>query len=123
MADVRIVIGRKYEVMRDERRHATAEFAEWLRNSGLSVDLEIIEYEQAQYGLTPIEWTAFFIGTSVASSLISNITTDLYNGRKKLLRDRREARKAESGNPGRHLGFTITGPDGQVITKWTTQPH
>jgi len=54
MADVRIVIGRKYEVTQVERRQATAELARCLRNSGVSVDLEVIEYEPDQYGLTPL---------------------------------------------------------------------
>jgi hypothetical protein len=53
MADVRIVIGRKYEVMQDERREATADFARWLRSLGLSVDIEVIEYEPRRRGLTP----------------------------------------------------------------------
>jgi hypothetical protein len=121
MADIRIVIGRKYEVMHDERRQTTTEFADGLRSSGLSVELEVIEYEPGRYGLTPVEWTAFFIGTSVASSLLNDLTTDLYNGAKKLLRSRREGKKADSGSPGRHLGFIIYGPDGKVIEKWTTQ--
>jgi hypothetical protein len=75
MADVRILIGRKYEVMQDERREATANFARWLRSLGLSVDLEIIEYEPGRRGLGPIEWTEFFIGTSVAGSLIGKLQT------------------------------------------------
>jgi hypothetical protein len=121
MADVRILIGRKYEVMQDERRQATNDFAAWLRSRGLSVDLEIIEYEPKRRGLTPIEWTEFFIGTSVASSLIGNITTDLYNGAKRLLRRRREAKRKETGSPGRHLGFRIRGPDDKLIAEWTTK--
>jgi hypothetical protein len=121
MADVRIVIGSKYEVMQDERRRATADFADWLRNSGISVDLEIIGYEPGRRGLTPIEWTEFFIGASVGGTQIARIVATLYESGKKLLRTRRQAKKAESGAPGLHLGFKIYGPDKQELAKWTTR--
>jgi hypothetical protein len=118
MADVRIVIGRKYEVMYEERRHATRDFAEWLRHSGLSVDLEIIEYEPGRRGLGPIEWTFISIGTGIG---VSSLATDLIKGAKRLLRDRRSAKEAETGNSGHHLGFIIHGPDNKEIAKWTTK--
>jgi hypothetical protein len=110
-----------YEVMQDERREATAEFARWLRSIGMSVDLEVIEYVPGRRGLGPVEWTEIFVGTTVATSLIGNITTDLYNGAKKLLRQRREAKRKATGNPGVHLGFTIRGPDNEELARWTTR--
>jgi hypothetical protein len=118
MTDVRIVIGAKYEVMHEERRQATRKFAEWLGNSGIDVQLEIIEYEPGRYGLGPIEWTFITIGTGVG---VGSIATTVREGAKKLLRDRRTAKKIESGNPGWHLGFIIYGPDGKEIENWTTE--
>ncbi len=117
MTDVRILIGRKYEVMYEERRLATREFAEWLRHYGISVDLEITEYEPGRRGLGPIEWTFIFIGTGVG---VGTLLQQLYEGAQKLLRNRRAA-MVKSGHPGRHLGFVITGPDNEEIAKWTTK--
>ena len=78
-ADVRIAIGRPFEVIQDERRTATEAFAEDLRaTAGVSVDLEVIERQPGRYGLGPIEWTSILIGTTVATSLITNLTNDLY---------------------------------------------
>jgi hypothetical protein len=119
-ADVRIAAGHAYEVMQDERRWATEGFAKELRQLGLSVDLEITEYVPGRRGLGPVEWTAIFIGTTVATSLISSITEDLYQRAKDLLRSRRKANKAASR--GRHnLGFTIYGPKGEELRKWDTR--
>ena len=78
-ADVRISIGKPYENVSDERRHATEELAEDLvAATGLSVDLEVIERVPKRYGLGPVEWTAIFIGTTVATTLITKVTEDLY---------------------------------------------
>jgi len=115
-AEVRIAIGRAYEVMQEERRTATLGFAEDLRAStGLNVELEITEYQPGRKGLGPVEWTAIFIGSNVAASLISNLTRDLYEKAKKLLLDR----KAKGGRPNK--GFVIYGPDGKVLRRWDTK--
>jgi hypothetical protein len=115
-ADVRIAIGKAYEVMQDERRTATEAFAEDLRAAaGVSVDLEVTEYQPGRYGLGPIEWTAIFIGTTVATSLITNLTNDLYAKAKKLLLDR----KAKGAR--REMGFIIYGPDGKELYRWDTK--
>jgi hypothetical protein len=115
-ADVRIAIGKAYEVMQDERRTATEAFAEDLRTTaGVSVDLEITERQPGRVGIGPIEWTSIFIGTTVATTLITNLTNDLYAKAKQLLLDR----KAK----GRHrrMGFVIYGPDGKELCRWDTE--
>lgn len=115
-ADVRIAIGRAYEVMQDERLTATEAFAEDLRvTAGVSVDLEVTERQPGRYGLGPIEWTGIFIGTTVATSLITNLTNDLYAKAKQLLLDR----KAKGRQRG--MGFVIYGPDGKEIYRWDTE--
>lgn len=113
--DVWISIGKPYEVMQDERRVATEAFAEALRATGITVDLEIIEREPGVCGLGPIEWTAIFIGTTVATSLITSLTNDLYEKAKQMLLER----KAKSGRPNK--GFVIYGPDGKELRRWDTQ--
>lgn len=115
-ADVRIAIGRATEVMHEERRSATVAFADQLRTAtGLNVDLEITEYQPGRRGLGPIEWTAIFIGTNVATNLISDLTSDLYNRAKKMLLDR----NAKGGRSNK--GFVIYGPDGEVLRRWDTK--
>ena len=115
MADVRIRIGDESETMDEKRPAATQEFAEQLRASGLSVDLEII-LPTGRYGLTPVEWTLLFIATNVATDLISAVTNDLYEGAKKLLRSRKK-----QGSLRRKLGFVIYGPDDKELRRWTTE--
>ncbi len=120
--DVRIRAGRAYEVMQDERRWATEGFAKELRQLGLDVDLEIVEYVPGRRGLGPIEWTEIFVGTTVATSIITNLANDLYQRAKDMLRSRRKANKA--AGRGRHnLGFTIYGPKGEELRKWTTNDN
>lgn len=119
-ANVRISIGKAYEAMPPERRAATEQFAEDLRRWGLTVDLEVIEYVPGRVGLTPVEWTSIFVGTSVGTKLLGNLTDDLYNAAKELLRRRWQVRKQE-GRTGRHLGFTIYGPDGRELRQWSTR--
>lgn len=46
-AYVRVTIGKAYEVMQDERRAATEAFAEALRATGITVDLEIMSASRA----------------------------------------------------------------------------
>jgi hypothetical protein len=65
----------------------------------------------------------FFIGAPAGQVLLKKITEDLYEGAKKLLRDRRKAKKkrpAEEG-VGRHLGFQILGPNVEVLKEWTAK--
>ncbi len=119
-SNIVIRIGRAYEVMHEERRVTTRDFADDLRRWGLTVELEVTEYVPGRYGLTLVEWTAIFIGTSAGTKIIGNLTDDLYQAAKELLRRRRKA-KAEKGSAGRHLGFTIYGPDGKELRSWTTQ--
>jgi hypothetical protein len=115
-ADVRIAIGRAYEAMPDERRVAAETFAEDLRaTTGVSVDLEVTERQPGRYGLGPIEWTGIFIGTTVATNLINNLTNDLYAKAKKMLLDRKAKGKT------RDVGFTIYGPDGKALRRWDTR--
>lgn len=116
-ADVRISIGKPYENVSDERRHATEELAEDLvAATGLSVDLEVIERVPKRYGLGPVEWTAIFIGTTVATTLITKVTEDLYEKAKQWFSERKA--KAE----GRaKKGFVIYGPDGKPLRRWDTE--
>lgn len=115
-ADVRIAIGKAYEVVQDERRTATEEFAEELRSTtGVSVDLEVTERQLGRYGLGPIEWTSIFIGTTVATSLITNLTNDLYAKAKQLLLGRK------TKGQQRVMGFVIYGPDGKELCRWDTK--
>ena len=37
------------------------------------------------------------------------------------LRSRRRAKVKEKGSPGRHLGFTSYGPNGEELSKWDTR--
>ncbi len=114
-ADVRIAIGKLYEEMSDERRAAAVALAEELRATGVSVNLEITEREPGRVGLGPIEWTAIFIGTTVATTLITNLTNDLYAKVKQMLLDR----KAKGGRPNK--GFVIYGPDGEPLRRWDSR--
>jgi len=68
MADVRINAGHAYEVMQDEWRWATEGFAKELRQLGMDLELEIIEYVPGRLGLGPVKWTEIFIGRTVATS-------------------------------------------------------
>jgi hypothetical protein len=63
----------------------------------------------------PIGEPADSIGTTAATSLITNLTNDLYTKAKQLLLDR----KAK----GRHrrMGFVIYGPDGKELYRWDTE--
>jgi hypothetical protein len=100
-ADVRIAIGKAYKARQDERGTARA-FAEELRATlGVSIDLEITDCQPGRRRVGPIELTAIFIATTVATSLIDNITNDLYAKAKQVLLDRRA--RAESQT--RDLGF------------------
>jgi hypothetical protein len=105
--------------MSDERRATAEGFAELIRESGLSVELEITGYKPGRRALTPVEWTAIFIGTNVATGLVSNLTNDLYQAAKRMLTTRRHA-KERAGQPRRQLGFVIYGPDGEELRRWTT---
>ena len=116
-AQVRISVGKAYEVMHDERRWAAEGLAKELRQTGLDVELEIIEYVPGRRGLGPMEWTAIFIGTNVAIALINALTQDLYQRAKDMLRSRRKAK----GGKGVHLGFKIYGPKNEVLREWTTK--
>jgi hypothetical protein len=113
--DVRIAIGRAYEEMHDERRDATTAFADEIHESlGVTVDLEVTERQPGRVGLGPIEWTAIFIGTTVATTLITNLTNDLYEQAKRLLRQRK------ANGRKRSMGFVIYGPDGKELRRWST---
>lgn len=114
-ADVRIAISKAYEEMEDERRDATTAFADDIRESlGVTVDLEITERQPGRVGLGPIEWTAIFVGRTVATTLITNLTNDLYEKAKQLLRERKAKGRKRS------MGFVIYGPDGKELRRWTT---
>jgi hypothetical protein len=52
------------------------------------------ERQPGRVGLDPIEWTAIFVGTTVATNLINNLANDLYVKAKQLHRERKA--KAES---------------------------
>jgi hypothetical protein len=119
VSDLRIEIGYRYEPMSDERRSAAQEFASELRSCGLDVELEIVGYKPGRRSLSPIDWTSIFIGTTVATTVIGNVTTDLYNRAKRMLVERK--RSKEPGLiPGRPLGFVIYGPRGEELRRWTT---
>jgi hypothetical protein len=114
--DVRISIGKPYENVSDERRHATEALAEDLGTvTGLSVDLEVIERVPKRYGLGPVEWTAIFIGTTVATTLITKVTEDLYEKAKQWFSERKA-----KGEGRLDKGFVIYGPDGKPLRRWDT---
>jgi len=116
---VRIDIGKAYEVLQPGRREAAEEFAAGLRAAGLDVQLNVTEYVPGRRGLGPIEMTAIFIGTTVATTLITSVTQDCYQRAKDMLRRRRK-HAIESGVGRKRLGFTIYGPRGEVLREWTT---
>jgi hypothetical protein len=119
VSDLRIEIGHRYEPMSDGRRSATEELADGFRRDGLAVEVEIIGYKPGRRALSPVEWTSIFIGTTVATSLISSLTSDLYDRVKGMLAKRQ--RSKEPGlTPGRPLGFVIYGPRGEELRRWTT---
>jgi hypothetical protein len=116
-ADVRISIGKPYENVSDERRQATEALAEDLvAATGLSVDLEVIERVPKRYGLGPGEWTAIFIGTTVATTLITKVTDDLYEKAKQWFSER-----MAKGEGRTKKGFVIYGPDGKSLRRWDTE--
>lgn len=121
MAQIRVRVGRPTEIVHSAHRADAEAFVEELRVSGLDVDeLEVIEYG-GQRGVVLVEWIAIFVGSGVASSVIGNVTDDLYNGAKAWVRRRHERKKAESETGGtRPIGFLIYGPDGQELRKWST---
>lgn len=114
-ADIRISAGKAYEVMHAERRWAPEGLARELRQLGLDVDLEIIEYVPKRRGLGPIEWTAIFVGEAIAQALIGSVVDDVYQRAKDMLRARRA-----SGRSRKKLGVKIYGPKGEVLKEWTT---
>lgn len=119
MSDLRIEIGHRYEPTSDERRLAAQELAGELRSCGLEVELEIVGYKPGRRSLSAVEWTSIFIGTNVATTLISKVTTDVYDRAKRMLAERK--RSKEPGLiPGRPLGFVIYGPRGEELRRWTT---
>lgn len=114
--DIRIAIGKAYEVMQEERREAALALTDELgASTGLNVQLEVTEYQPGRLGLGPIEWTAIFIGTGAATTVINKLTSDLYDRVKKMLLDR----KAKGGRPNK--GFVIYGPNGEVLRRWDTK--
>lgn len=120
MPDLRIEIGHRYEATSDERRSAVEKFASELRRRGLDVELEIVGFKPGRRSLSPVEWTSIFIGTTVASTVIGNLTTDVFNRAKRMLAERK--RSNEPGLiPGRPLGFVIYGPRGEELRRWTTE--
>lgn len=58
---------------------------------------------------------AFFIGNTVATTLIANLTNDLYAKAKQMLLDR----KAKGGRPDK--GFVVYGPDGKPLRQWDSR--
>ena len=56
----------------------------------------------------------------MATTLIGNLTTEVYNRAKRMLAQRK--RSKEPGLiPGRPLGFVIYGPRGEELRRWTTE--
>ena len=49
------------------------------------------------------------------------IRSEIYQMAKDHLRSRRRAKVKEKGSPGRHLGFTSYGPNGEELSKWDTR--
>jgi hypothetical protein len=96
------------------RRAATERLAERLRGGGLSVDLTIVERDPSKYGLTQVEWTFITIATA-------KLFNETFDAAKRMLLARRAAKKADTGNAGRHLGVTIYGPDGEPLKTWDTR--
>jgi hypothetical protein len=94
--------------------------ADELGVEGLEVELEVIGYTPGRRALSAVEWTSIFIGTNVATTVIANLTTDLYNRTKRMLIERKQS-KEPGLLPGRTLGFVIYGPHGEEIRRWTTE--
>jgi hypothetical protein len=120
MSELRMEIGNRYEPMSDERREAAQELVDELSRDGFDVELEIVGYKPGRRALSPVEWTSIFIGTNVATTLVVNITTDVYNRMKRMLLQRKRSKSADLF-PGRPLGFVIYGPRGEELRRWTTE--
>ena len=121
MAEIRISIGRPYEVVHEDRYEATVRYAHYLETLGHDVELEVIEYQPGKRGLGLVEVTLIYIALKAADEAIGAITHDVYESAKKFIRLRREARKRATGGIGRHFGFTIYGPDGKPLASWDTR--
>jgi hypothetical protein len=87
-ADVRIVIGKAHAARQGERETVKASAEELRVTLVISVDQETTERRAGRRTLGPLKWIAIFLSTTVAASLIINLTNDLYAKVKHLLLDR-----------------------------------
>ena len=76
------------------------------------------EYVPRRVGLGPIEWTAIFIGTTVATTLITSVAQDYYQRGRACSVDGASARPSRGSVAGAS-GSRSTGR-GEVLRKWTT---
>ena len=60
------------------------------------VDLTLIldrRYKPGRRSLSPVQWTSIFIGTTVATTLIGNLTTEVYNRANRMLAQRKRSKE------------------------------
>lgn len=122
MADIVIAAGKPYLVMSNERRAAVNELAQRIRSLGISVEVEIIEYEPGRTGISPNmpELVGIFIGTQVAASVIDRLTNALIDRAKEWAGERFQMKqKASPGRKPKPEFFTLYGPDGEVLKTWS----
>jgi hypothetical protein len=120
MVDIRVSIGRRYEIVHEDRLIATREYVEYLRGLGYEVELEVIEYVQGVRGLGLVEVTVIYIGLKAADAAIGSVVNDVYESAKRLVKARyRELKRENRG--GRHHGFSIRSEDDKELASWDTR--
>jgi len=93
-----------------------------LRTAGISADVEITKYVPGRTGISfnQPEAVAFYIAGAMSSSVLSANANDLYQHAKTSASARFSKKVRENPN-GLHRPeeFTIYGPDGEVLKKWS----
>lgn len=88
-ADLRAAIGKAHEATQDERGAGTAFVDEPRPRLGVSIDLDLAGCQHSRRGLGLIKRTAIFSARAVLTSVIANLTDDLYAEARQLLLDRK----------------------------------
>jgi hypothetical protein len=111
---IQIRLGRKCEIVSDERRQSVEEYADQLRERGYSVDLEVIEYEPGYRGISFVEAVVIYVLLKSVDGVLQAAGKDAYELAKRWARRRLEIKRA-AGQGGRPVGFTIYDGDGEVL--------
>jgi hypothetical protein len=88
-ADLRAAIGKAHEAKQDESGAAGAFVKESRPRLGVSIDLDLAGCQRSRRGLGLIKRTAMFIARAALTSLIANLTDDVYAEARQLLIDRK----------------------------------